>query len=93
MASPTLQINQHPGTFTPNQPNFNGVSGMSSPIHMGPMLQAGLATPTVPGRMGGNGLNVPQTPVMGMMNFGMGSGFYNMVSSRYRRYVTYRTMS
>jgi hypothetical protein len=86
MSSPALQINhqhqQHPGTFTPGQPLFNtGVSGMASPIHMGPMLSGngGLATPTVPGRMG-NGLNVPHTPVMGMMNFGMGNMGYNMVS-------------
>lgn len=85
MGSPGLQINhqiQHiPGTFTPGQAMFNnGMTAMASPIHMGPMLQqGGLATPTIPGRMGGNALNVPQTPMGMMMGFGMASPF-GMVS-------------
>jgi hypothetical protein len=85
VASPGLQINhqQHiPGTFTPGQALYHGHGmGMASPIHMGPMLShSGLATPTIPSRMGVNALNVPQTPMGMMMGFGMGNMGYNMVS-------------
>lgn len=81
-ASPGLQINhQHiPGTFTPGSLFNGGVSGIASPIHMGPMLSGGMATPNGPGRMGVNGLNVPQTPMGMMMNYGMGNMGYSMVS-------------
>lgn len=90
MASPVSSYTaNNAAAFTPGQTYTAGVAGVASPIHMGSLLQgSALATPSVPGRIGGQALAVPQTPIMGMMNGMMGNFVpsypYNAVSSRSR---------